>query len=173
MLPALTLAVVLHMSNVARVPQATVDCAEEEVVRLYRGIGVEVEWRRFDSDRSAPSTIHVVLTKRPSDALGRRVHGVMGAALRTEEGIGVAYVFHRQVEAQAGQYAVSESLIIACAIAHELGHLLLPDRRHSALGLMRARWDRDDFHRAEHGQLRFSPEEADLIRRTAAAGRVS
>ena len=54
--------------------------------------------------------------------------------------------------------------MLACAIAHELGHLLLPTAGHSDLGLMRAWWDRDDFGRAERGQLRFSAEEAALLR---------
>jgi hypothetical protein len=165
MLSALALAVVLHMSNVARVPQPTVDRAQEEVVRLYRRIGVAVEWIRFDPGSSAlPSTIRVVLTTRAHGELERREKPVMGAALWTPQGVGVTYVFYRQLEAQAGQYAVSESLVLACAIAHEIGHLLLRDRPHSVLGLMRASWDREDFQRAGRGQLRFSPEEADLIR---------
>ena len=49
-------------------------------------------------------------------------------------------------------------MILASAIAHEVGHLLLPDGRHSPEGLMRACWTRDDFHRANQGQLRFSNE---------------
>ena len=54
--------------------------------------------------------------------------------------------------------------MLACAIAHELGHLLLPVRTHAPAGLMRACWSRDEFHRAEQGQLTFLPEEVARIR---------
>jgi hypothetical protein len=59
---------------------------------------------------------------------------------------------------------VSTGLVLACAIAHELGHLLLPMRGHSAAGLMRACWSRDEFQRAEQGQLKFSADEIVGIR---------
>ena len=93
----------------------------------------------------------------------------MGAALRTEHGTRLAYVFSRQVQMQADHFGVSNTLVLACAIAHEIAHLLLPSGDHSPLGLMRAGWDRDDFGRAERGQLRFTAEEAALLRgRTSA-----
>jgi len=37
---------------------------------------------------------------------------------------------------------------------------------HSSMGLMRPSWDRDDFQRAERGQLRFDSGQASLIRRS-------
>ena len=43
-------------------------------------------------------------------------------------------------------------------------HLLLPARGHSADGLMRACWSRNEFQRAAHGQLRFSADEIAQIR---------
>mgnify|MGYP003693812985 CR=1 FL=1 len=55
----------------------------------------------------------------------------------------------------------SPAFVLACAIAHEIGHLLLPGRvaaRPLGAGLMRPCWDRDDFRRADMGQLRFLPE---------------
>ena len=50
--------------------------------------------------------------------------------------------------------------------------LLLPNglrAGHSLIGLMRPYWGRDDFQRAERGQLRFEPGQAMLIRRSLAA----
>jgi hypothetical protein len=52
-------------------------------------------------------------------------------------------------------------------MAHGLGHSLLPQYSHSSTGLMRARWNRDDLERAQHGQLGFTPEQANLIRSSA------
>ena len=89
---------------------------------------------------------------------------VMGAALRTPSGTRVAYVFYRRVRAEAERYAVSSASVLACAMAHELGHLLLPGRGHSPDGMMRARWSRDEFQRADQGRLRFSSEQIDMLR---------
>jgi hypothetical protein len=40
----------------------------------------------------------------------------------------------------------------------------MPEQGHSQEGLMRARWGRDDFNRADQGRLRFSADEAARIR---------
>ena len=54
-------------------------------------------------------------------------------------------------------------IVLAHAMAHEIGHLLLP-YGHSATGLMRAEWDRKDLRLAVHGRLNFTAEQATLIR---------
>ena len=51
----------------------------------------------------------------------------------------------------------------AHAMAHELGHLLLP-YGHSATGLMRANWDEADRRRAVRRQMNCTPEQAESIR---------
>ena len=88
----------------------------------------------------------------------------MGAAVRTENGNALAYVFYQRVRAEAERYDVSTAQVLACTIAHELGHLLLPIRAHSPEGLMRACWSRAEFHRADHGELRFLPIDVARIR---------
>lgn len=170
MLHAIALTIVLHMSNAADVPGPILEDAQREVVRLYRDIGVEMEWHRPPAAYPAHAEIvRVILIPYESGELHRRPKVVMGAALRTEHGTRLAYVFSRQVKMQADHFGVSNTSVLACAIAHEIAHLLLPSGDHSLLGLMRACWDRDDFGRAERGQLRFTAEEAALLRgRTSA-----
>ncbi len=62
-----------------------------------------------------------------------------------------------------GASGVDAAILLAHAMAHEIGHLLLPDG-HSASGLMRADWSADDLHDAVRGELNFTPEQADVIR---------
>jgi len=168
MVHAIALAVALHLSNAASVPVPTIAKAQAEVVRMYRDIGVAIEWSPSGVLRGdQPQAIHVILIPYETGDLQQRPKTVMGAAIRTPRGTQVAYVFYRRVEAEAAQYGVSPAFVLACAIAHEIGHLLLPDgfqRGHSRAGLMRPCWDRDDFRRADMGQLRFLPEQALLIR---------
>jgi hypothetical protein len=85
----------------------------------------------------------------------------------------MAYIFYDRVERVAqthlnasrepgtdDMYAV---IVLAHAMAHEMGHLLLP-YGHSSTGLMRADWNAKDLRLAEDGRLNFTSEQAELIR---------
>jgi hypothetical protein len=160
----LAAALVLHLSNFSGAPPAVVRTAQEEVTRVYAEIGVALDWSGpADAHADPQPAIRVVLLPYETGDLRRIEKTVMGAALRTADGSAVAYVFYRRVRAEADRYEVSTGLVLACAIAHEVGHLLLPVRTHAAAGLMRACWSRDEFHRAEQGQLTFLPAEVARI----------
>ncbi len=163
---AIAIAITLQINNVAHVPTGHLERAQQEVIRLYHNIGVDVAWTGPDAARATlVPDIRVVLVPYGVGDMLHRKKLVMGAAVLTKLGTSVAYIFYREVEGQARQYDYSLPMILASAIAHEVGHLLLPDGRHSPEGLMRACWTRDDFHRANQGQLRFSSDEAAQIRR--------
>ena len=151
-------ALVIQMTNVSGAPPAIVQAAQNEVTRLYADIGVPLEW----SERQ-PS-IRIILLPYETGDLRLSEKQVMGASVRTAGGNLVAYAFYHRVRDLAHRYDVSTGQVLACAIAHELGHLLLPVRGHSADGLMRACWSRNEFQRAEQGQLRFSADEIAGIR---------
>lgn len=164
MTPILAAALVLHLSNFSGAPAVVVHQAQEEVTRVYADIGVPLAWTEAITPEAAGQpVIRVVLLPYETGDLRRSENAVMGAAVRTAEGNAVAYVFYRRVLAEADRYQVSRSLVLACAIAHELGHLLLPLRTHAPAGLMRACWSRNEFHRAEQRQLTFLPAEVARI----------
>jgi hypothetical protein len=171
MVHAMALSVILHLSNPAGAASPIVSRAQAEVTRVFRDIGVAVEWPRVLSGSTLagdqPYAIHVVLVPYETGVLQQRRNVVMGAAVITPQGTKIAYVFYRRVVSEAAQHDVSPAFVLACAIAHEVGHLLLPDgflTGHSSAGLMRPSWNGDDFHRADRGQLRFLPEQASRIR---------
>ena len=151
------------MSNFSGAPSAVVHQAQEEVTRVYAEIGVPLAWTAR-ADANHQPVIHVILLPYETGDLRYTETTVMGSAIRTSGGSAVAYAYYQRVQAQSDRYRVSAGLVLACAIAHELGHLLLPVRSHASAGLMRACWSRDEFHRAEQGQLRFLPDEAERIR---------
>jgi hypothetical protein len=159
----LAAALVLHISNFSGAPAAVVHQAQAEVTRVYATIGVPIVWSDAAVDDSQPA-VRVVLLPYETGDLRRSGNTVMGAAIRTHSGKAVAYVFYRRVQAEAERYQVSTGLVLACAIAHELGHVLLPVHGHAPAGLMRACWSRDEFQRAEQGQLTFLPAEVARIR---------
>jgi hypothetical protein len=158
-------ALVVQLLNPSGAPSAIVRQAQEEVTRVYAGIGVPIEWSAKSVTTSDRTTaIRLVLLPYETGDLRRSERQVLGAAMRTSDGNAIAYVFYRRVQAEANRYQVSIGSVLACAIAHELGHLLMPDAAHAASGLMRAGWSRDDFNRADQGQLRFLPDEVARIR---------
>ena len=160
----LAAALVLHLSNFSGAPPLVVHHAQEEVTRVYAEIGVPLAWTEpITPEAAGQPVIRVVLLPYETGDLRRSDNTVMGAAMRTANGNAVAYVFYRRVQAEADRYEVSTSLVLACAIAHEVGHLLLPLRAHAPAGLMRACWSRDEFQRAEQGQLKFLPADAARI----------
>jgi hypothetical protein len=161
----ISLALVLQLHNLAGAPAATLDRAASELTRVYRELGVDLEWQHPGGQPTiGADVVRVVILADETGDLRRTEDTVMGAALRTPSGTRVAYVFYRRVRAEAERYEVSTPLVLACALAHELGHLLMPGHGHSADGVMRARWTRDDFQRADQGRLRFSSEQTLLLR---------
>lgn len=76
----------------------------------------------------------------------------------------VAYVFYDRVQQVARRYQTSDGSVLGVAIAHEIGHLLLPYGSHSSSGLMKAVWDNRQFFLARGGLLRFTAQQAALIR---------
>ena len=163
----LSIALVLNLHNLAGAPPAVVDNARAELTRMYRQLGVAAEWAR-DGDAASSESVRVVVLPHETGRLRARDEIVMGAAVRTPAGTRVVYVFYERVRAEAERYDVSTALVLACAMAHELGHLLLPGDGHARDGLMRPCWSRDDFQRAAQGRLRFSSGEAALVRLAAA-----
>jgi hypothetical protein len=160
-----SIALVLQLHNFAGAPASIVAGAEREVARVYAGIGVPIEWVRGDApDAAARQPIHVVVVDRESGALRRTRDTILGATMWTGNGTPAVYVFYRRVEAEARRHGVSLPLVLACALAHELGHVLMPERGHSSEGLMRACWNGDDFHSANLGQLRFNREQIAVMR---------
>jgi hypothetical protein len=74
-------------------------------------------------------------------------------------------VFWSRVERASSSFTASLDRVLAVAIAHEIGHMLLPDGKHAKSGLMAAPWDPSHFRSASAGLLLFSEASAELIPR--------
>jgi hypothetical protein len=136
--------------------------AQEEVVQIYALIGVKVIWAKRVT--GAPTQLLVVvIPPMTGHSLGPK--GALGLALRGSASPGhLAYVFYDRVQEVAEKHQLSNASLLGIAIAHELGHLLLPYGSHSPSGLMQGKWDDMQLERARTGFLRFTTQQADLIR---------
>ncbi len=101
------------------------------------------------------------------ERLGRARDNVFGLSPAMADGRPgrLAYVFYHRIRDFVVTHTIpeQEALLLGLAIAHEVGHLLLPDNSHSRRGIMRARWDRQDLRFAA-ADLVFTAQQAKSIR---------
>jgi hypothetical protein len=182
--PIPTVTIVLEVPDYARIPSHIVTRAKAEMTRIYRDACVNITWTNPMPGTGQPHLLPslaatdpgfalVVLPRDMTDQLVVATEALGGAAGTREERGRMAYVFYDRVERVArtrlhtrrrtGAHDVDEVIVLAHAMAHEIGHLLLP-YGHSATGLMRANWDDADLRRAVRRQLNFTAQQAESIR---------
>lgn len=160
--------VMLHVHNRAGVTPDDFARAQREVERIFEDAGVRITW--VDAGTAAggdsvttPLPRRVILwlvnIERDSKA------GASGCALGLAVGsTSTTYVFVNRVAAATRDRPVDRPIFIGHAIAHEVGHVLLPPGRHSRYGLMRG-----DLDFSVTNPARFTREEIEALRRGLAA----
>jgi hypothetical protein len=135
-----------------------VEQAEAIVTAIYAKAGVTASWTD-----DAQLTV-VIVPREKAAGLNQSVEA-MGFAPGTEKVRGkIAYVLAHRVNQAAEKCGAEKGVVLGAAIAHEIGHLLLPFNAHSKTGVMRAEVTQADFRHAAHGQLLFTDEQAAQIR---------
>ena len=166
----LSLRIVLQVPDDDSIRPNIVTRAKAEMSRIYRDAGIDIVWTKEAPD---PQVTLTILSRELTDQL-TVVTTALGGAVGTRDYRGRrAYVFYNRVERVARTYLntsrrrgtndTDNVIVLAHAMAHEIGHLLLP-YGHSATGLMRADWDAKDMRLAVHGRLNLTSEQAELIR---------
>lgn len=135
------------------VPFTMLAQAEATAARIYAGIGVKLRWRsqaatqiwmQFDTGVAAGVHPGAMGYAMPYGKTGTRIHILLDRVL------------------SAGSQRLAGALL-GHVMAHELGHVLEGISRHSASGLMKARWDAHDFDEMLSRPLSFSDADIDLI----------
>jgi hypothetical protein len=152
------------------VPDAMLSHAKEDVSRVYSQAGIDVTWIDVrDTNPAAGFAIQIMIRRRPVDGSTSASGSVMGTSLGDTHDVGgSAFVFRDRVTHVAHERQQDVARVLGYAMAHEMGHLLLPYPAHSASGIMRAEWDGDDLRHIANGSMLFTPAQAALIRARAA-----
>jgi hypothetical protein len=188
--PQPSLNIVLHLCDDPGIQANLVNRAKREMTRIYRDAGVDINWISDAAAKddgpddpqpleSTPPLTLVILCRELTDELTVDTTA-LGAAVGTREYRGrMAYVFYDRVERTAQTYLnvthepgtddMYTVIVLAHAMAHEVGHLLLP-YGHSPTGLMRAEWEAQDLRLAVNRQLNFTNEQAEQMRDRLLAG---
>jgi hypothetical protein len=147
----------------------TRNIARAHVVRILKSAGVELRWvdAAGSDDPNVTSTNYLTVVIAAQSPTGATTWDIMGFALRTGS-YPRAYVFHDLVRSFVRNFKPSDpressvGVILGHAIAHELGHLLIPGDAHGA-GIMRANWSRKEWNEALEGALLFHPDDVKTI----------
>jgi hypothetical protein len=178
-----SLKIEIRVYNRVQVSRKTLLDAENEASRIFRKAGVETTWWNCSLSREDRGNVPACLEPSgPTDFVltifllseVRKVEGLslasesLGSASPCRQGQHgcAARLYHFRVERVATQAGISQSLLLGHAIAHELGHLLLGVNAHSTAGLMLAMWRQKQLRQAAKGDLLFTAEEAEVIRRS-------
>jgi hypothetical protein len=160
-------AVVLH--NRARLPDYLISEAQEVVSRIYSGSGVDLIWFHASREPNTVAvdeiTIRIIILSKDAGTSIACLPDAVGLTPSADGRHGrLAYIFgHRVFEVSRGYY-VQPAIVLAGAMAHEIGHMLLSGG-HTSTGLMRAEFNQSDFRRIATGELQLTSIEAADIRR--------
>ena len=117
--------------------------AEAQAAKVYAEAGVTLRWvhesRNEESAEPGTYAVRLILLSGAKAqkviALQHAEDGVLGLAAGLTRS---AYIFCNRVVITAGLNGISHVNMLGYAIAHELGHLVLPPNSHSSSGIMRA-----------------------------------
>jgi len=163
---AQNLTLTVRLRNDARAPELHVAAAKKQVTRIYADAGIDIVWV------ASGARITVALLSREQADLMHQMKDVMGYAPASgTDGGRFAYVLNHRVDEVSAGYRSAKTIVLGAALAHEMGHLLLPSKPHSSSGLMREKWGQSDFRDANRGELLFTPEQARVMREGLEIGR--
>ena len=132
---------VVHLADYEHVAPQELAEAKTLVGGVYARIGVHLLWTT-GSARLAPRDgylhVDIVILDTTMTAATKPAPGVVGVGSHTAKRASNLYP---RVFAQAIHSQDRPALALALTMAHELGHVVLPDYSHSSSGLMRADWD--------------------------------
>ena len=123
--------------------------------KVYAGIGVETQWRY--SAHSCPADAIRVSFR---DETPEDLHPGSLAFAKPIEGIHVEVFFDRvcsTVERRLAPY------LLAYVLVHETAHILQGVVRHSETGIMKAKWNHNEYAQMALGTLHFTDEDVRLI----------
>ena len=158
----------ISVYNDAGLKRGTLLHAEEDAAEVFRQAGIEMEWKNCGAEEAVgqagkvsqqcgeavyPARLVLRIARRPVGLIPE----VFGVAYLSEDGQGAyCYVFLEPMEQLQMNHSVSLDVLLGHVAAHEIAHLLLGVKSHSANGLMRAHWNSQSIEELKRGILGFS-----------------
>jgi hypothetical protein len=132
--------VILHVTDYALVSGRNLETAEHIAARVYAKIGVLLRWVDGHAATAAPDgAIHLDVVILNADMTAHR-HAPPDALGQGRRESRRASIYYERIIEYACRTRGDLDQIFALTLAHEVGHMLLPEYSHSHSGLMRATW---------------------------------
>jgi hypothetical protein len=168
--PSLTMTVLVY--NQTEASAAILAGAEREAGRILGDAGLRALW--LDClDRHSAADLQGLCSRprEPADVVLRLLPGPAPKGLQdTLFGITFLPTLASVYYEYAVRLASSDKevpIILGCAIAHEVGHLLLGPNSHSGGGIMHGEWGPKEFRLALMGGLLFTSQQSKVIQAEA------
>lgn len=152
------------------------------VDRIFRLSGVSIRWVPCATDGSETKqecvqllgnneiTLRIVSRSLSEQKATGHFTGGRAHRIRNLKGAGFASIFVDRLEKMVAEQKLSLAIVLGHIIAHEVGHILLPQNSHSRRGLMRSRFQWEDWQQANQGRLHFTKGQAKKIVALVLAG---
>ena len=155
--------VAIKVENVNGWNGVNVRRALELATEIYQQAGVTLDWSGGAPPEGRGLTIVLTTITTAPKGIAPESMGVAPSPGDGSRGT-TAYVFMDRVTSFVATHRVSAEYVLACALAHEIGHLLLPPNAHQANGVMRSSWHAKLFPPHAPGVPGFPLEQARLLR---------
>ena len=178
----------------AGIDAASLVNAKRAVEKIYEKTGVQITWIYCGGESAGPaprssesrrlSPLDLMLRIRPAHPSDSPAHGSeFGKAYLGSGHSRIADVYYGRVKSATFDKlyvgldrlatplppSTRPGVTLGVVMAHELGHLLLGSHNHSARGVMKPQWSRDDLMKAYFGGLGFNREQIKRIRSSVVA----
>ena len=123
--------------------------------KMFASIGVRIDWRE---PASCPIGVDAIQVRMSYDPPG--IRKLKTLAFAQPYGRNFIVVFPDRVQDLSRHGGPS---VLAHVLVHEITHVLEGIDRHSATGIMKARWDDNDYFEMRRKPLPFAQEDVDFI----------
>jgi len=152
--------VTLHVRDYDHVPARELADAQKKADKVYARIGIRLVWTGGSAALAAKDeSAHFDVIILTSEMAGR-LTGSGSEFGRASRAARRALIYHPRIQAHAAKTRSDPACVLALVLAHEVGHLLLPEYSHAPSGLMRAVWTGHlsgvpDFMRTQADSIRL------------------
>jgi hypothetical protein len=143
-------------------PTDVIARAEQVSARMFATAGVTVEWRPVvpGTGQTVQGSRTIFVEFERNTPPGRHP-GAMAYSL-PYEGVHIVVLYDR-ILTRTRDNPLHRPMILAHVLTHEITHVLQEIDRHSATGVMKARWDAKDFLDMTFSPLPFTSNDIDLL----------
>jgi hypothetical protein len=162
--------ITIRLFNHAHLPERLLNETKDQTDLIYRKAGLEIVWADCPVGEEDPSRYPACTEVWDKTHLFMRIFGIAPKGTTVEKSgesllsARIANIYEDRVQLQAQRLNVSLSRILAHAVAHEVGHLLLGSNSHAPTGIMVAKWSYQDVITVCQFGLSFTAQQSEFIR---------